>query len=81
MREILASRTISASRLVHRGADLDVFKFRENIARDYERFSRSFTKIRAPDIKGLVDREYAAERFWPAPLVQLNPNFVPGGHD
>jgi ATP-dependent helicase YprA (DUF1998 family) len=58
---------------------LDVFKFRENIARDYERFSRSFTKIRAPDIKDFVDREYAAQKFWPAPLVQLNPNFVPGG--
>jgi DEAD/DEAH box helicase len=58
---------------------LDVFKFRENIARDYERFSRSFTKIGAPDIKDFVDREYAAQKFWPAPLVQLNPNFVPGG--
>ena len=58
--------------------DLDVFKFRENIAKDYERFSRSFTKIRAPGIKDFVDREYAAQKFWPAPLVQLNPNFVPG---
>jgi hypothetical protein len=58
---------------------LDVFKFRENVVRDYERFSRSFTKIRASDIKGFVDREYAAQKFWPAPLVQLNPNFVPGG--
>jgi ATP-dependent helicase YprA (DUF1998 family) len=58
---------------------LDVFKFRENIASDYERFSRSFTKTRAPDIKEFVDREYAAQKFWPAPLVQLNPNFVPGG--
>jgi hypothetical protein len=58
---------------------LDVFKFRENIITDYARFSRSFTEIRASDIKEFVDREYAAQKFWPAPLVQLNPNFVPGG--
>jgi hypothetical protein len=58
---------------------LDVFKFRENIITDYARFSRSFTGIRASDIKEFVDREYAAQKFWPAPLVQLNPNFVPGG--
>jgi ATP-dependent helicase YprA (DUF1998 family) len=67
------------STLVSGGCDLDVFKFRENIVRDYERFSRSFTKIRATDIKEFVDRGYAGQKFWPAPLVQLNPNFVPGG--
>jgi ATP-dependent helicase YprA (DUF1998 family) len=58
---------------------LDVFEFRKNIASDYERFSRSFTRLRTPDVKDFVDSEYAAQKFWPAPLVHLNPNFVPGG--
>jgi ATP-dependent helicase YprA (DUF1998 family) len=58
---------------------VDVFKFREDIIGDYERFSRSFTQIKAADIKAFIDNEYAAQKFWPAPLIQLNPNFVPGG--
>jgi hypothetical protein len=45
---------------------------------DYERFSQSFSKIKADDIAQFVDAAYRAEQFWPAPLVQLNPNFVPG---
>jgi hypothetical protein len=57
---------------------VDVFEFRQRVITDYERFSRSFSKIRADDIAQFVDAEYRAERFWPAPLVQLNPNFVPG---
>ena len=57
---------------------MDVFEFRQRVITDYERFSRSFSKIRADDIAQFVDAEYRAEKFWPAPLVQLNPNFVPG---
>jgi hypothetical protein len=57
---------------------VDVFEFRQRVITDYERFSRSFSKIRADDIAQFVDAEYRAEKFWPAPLVQLNPNFVPG---
>jgi superfamily II DNA/RNA helicase len=57
---------------------VDVFEFRQRVIADYERFSRSFSKIRADDIAQFVDAEYRAEKFWPAPLVQLNPNFVPG---
>jgi superfamily II DNA/RNA helicase len=58
---------------------VDVFEFRRCIIEDYERFSRSFTHIQAEDISQFLDAEYRAEKFWPAPLVQLNPNFVPGG--
>jgi hypothetical protein len=57
---------------------VDVFEFRQRVIADYERFSRSFSKIRADDIAQFVDAAYRAEQFWPAPLVQLNPNFVPG---
>ena len=59
---------------------MDVFAFREELVSEYERFSRSFTTIRAEDIRQSVDEAYAAGRFWPAPLIQLNPNFVPGGY-
>ncbi len=58
---------------------MDVFKFRDELVSDYERLSRSFTRIRATDILQAVDRVYAGGRFWPAPLIQLNPNFVTGG--
>ena len=58
---------------------MDVFTFRDRLVTEYQRFTRSFVTIRAPDIKTHVDREYDAERFRPAPMVQLNPAFVPGG--
>jgi superfamily II DNA/RNA helicase len=57
---------------------MDVFEFRDRLVSEYERFTRSFVRIRAPDIKSFVDAEYAAGRFWPAPMVQLNPAFVAG---
>ncbi len=57
---------------------MDVFTFRDRLVEEYARFSRSFTKIRAEDISEAVDHAYAGGRFWPAPLVQLNPNFASG---
>ena len=58
---------------------MDVFAFRNQIVEDYERFSRSFVKIRAEDIRRTVDDAYRGGRFCPDPLIQLNPNFVKGG--
>lgn len=58
---------------------MDVFTFRDRLVAEYQRFTRSFVTIRAPDIKTHVDSEYDAGRFWPAPMVQLNPAFVAGG--
>lgn len=59
---------------------MDVFAFREELIAEYGRFSRSFTKIRAQDISDRVNDIYAKEHYWPAPLVQLNPNFASGGY-
>jgi len=59
---------------------MDVFAFREKLIAEYAKFSRSFTKILAKDIRDEVDRIYAEEYFWPAPMVQLNPNFEFGGY-
>ena len=58
---------------------MDVFAFRDELVAEYSRFSRSFTRIRAADISRSVDAAYAAGRSWPAPLIQLNPSFEPGG--
>lgn len=58
---------------------MDVFAFRNAVIDDYQRFSRSFAKIRAEDIRRTVDEAYADGRFFPEPLIQLNPNFVKGG--
>jgi superfamily II DNA/RNA helicase len=45
------------------------------LVQDYERFARSFTQIRAADIRAQVEDIYASRRFWPEPLVSINPNF------
>lgn len=58
---------------------MDVFKFRDRLIEDYERFSRSFTHIRADDVRNAVEEAYRSGRFWPAPLIQINPHFVSGG--
>lgn len=57
---------------------MDVFEFRKNLVRDYSEFTRSFTRISAPDIKAFVNEAYNSQQYWPAPLVQVNPNFRHG---
>ncbi len=59
---------------------MDVFAFRKALISEYAQFSRSFTKINANDILDKVNEIYRKEYFWPAPLVQLNPNFESGGY-
>ncbi len=59
---------------------MDVFAFRQELIVEYEKFARSFVDIRANDISHKVDTAYASGRYWPAPLVQLNPNFESGGY-
>ncbi|MFX1715551.1 DEAD/DEAH box helicase [Paraburkholderia sp. A1RO-5L] len=58
---------------------MDVFQFREHIVAEYEQFTRSFTRIRADDIRNYVNEQYASQRYWPEPLIQINPNFKSGG--
>jgi Lhr-like helicase/very-short-patch-repair endonuclease len=58
---------------------MDVFQFREHIVTEYEQFTRSFTRIRAEDIRDFVDAQYASQKYWPEPLIQINPNFKSGG--
>jgi Lhr-like helicase len=55
-----------------------VFRFRDELIREYSQFSRSFTRILADDIKADVERAYKEGRYWPEPLIQINPNYKKG---
>ena len=58
---------------------MNVFEFRQHLVTEYSAFTRSFTRIKADDIRAFVDAEYASQKYWPEPLVQINPNFKTGG--
>ena len=53
----------------------NVFSFRDQLIEEYSTFSQSFTRIAADDIRQEVERQYAAGRYWPEPLIQINPNY------
>jgi len=57
---------------------MNVFDLDRAVVSDYERFARSFTQIRALDIRSQVEKIYATNRFWPEPLISINPNFERG---
>ena len=63
----------------HRGVVLNVFEFRQTLVNEYAEFTRNFTRIKADDIRTFVDAQYASQKYWPEPLIQVNPNFQPGG--
>jgi Lhr-like helicase len=53
----------------------NVFSFRDKLINEYSSFSRSFTRIASKDIRDEIERQYADGRYWPEPLVQINPNY------
>lgn len=53
----------------------NVFNFRDKLINEYSSFSRSFSRIQATDIREEVERQYASGRYWPEPLIQINPNY------
>ena len=53
----------------------DVFDFRNCLIDEYSAFSRSFSKIAAPDLLQKVEDEYERGRYGPEPLIQINPNY------
>lgn len=53
----------------------NVFSFRDRLIDEYSSFSRSFSRIQATDIREEVERQYANGRYWPEPLIQINPNY------
>lgn len=59
---------------------MNVFDLDKSLLKDYERFARSFTRIRADDIKTQVDQLYSSNRFWPDPLITINPHYESGSN-
>ena len=57
---------------------MDVFSLRESVIREYQKFATSFTTIHAPDIREQVETIYKKGRFWPDPLIQINPSYKRG---
>lgn len=56
-------------------AALDVFSLRDSVVEEYKQFATSFTTICAPDIREQVKAIYADQRYWPEPLIQINPRY------
>jgi superfamily II DNA/RNA helicase len=57
---------------------VDVFDIDASLIARYQSFARSFTTIRAPDIKDQIDQIYDSGVFWPEPLIGLNPRYLDG---
>jgi superfamily II DNA/RNA helicase len=59
----------------HSVRNMDAFALRDRIVDEYKSFATSFTTIFAEDIRQQVDAIYAQGRFWPEPLLQINPSY------
>lgn len=57
---------------------MNVFELDADLIARYEKFVRSFTSIRANDLREQVDAIYQSGKFWPEPLIGLNPEFKKG---
>jgi Lhr-like helicase len=57
---------------------MDIFSLRDSVVSEYKSFATSFTTIHAEDIRAQVEAIYAQGRFWPDPLIQLNPSYKRG---
>ncbi|WP_316206513.1 MULTISPECIES: DEAD/DEAH box helicase [unclassified Bradyrhizobium] len=58
---------------------MNVFELDDALVKDYSTFARSFTNIKSEDIENSVKLIYQSGRFWPEPLLQLNPHYKSGG--
>jgi superfamily II DNA/RNA helicase/very-short-patch-repair endonuclease len=58
---------------------MDVFELRDRVIDEYAGFARSFTYIKAEDIRAKAEEVYNLGSYWPEALIQINPNFVSGG--
>ena len=70
-----AARPSSDSAVAGNAPVLDVFALRDSVVDEYKRFATSFTTIHAQDIREQVEAIYAEQRYWPEPLIQINPSY------
>lgn len=58
---------------------MNVFELRDRLVGDYSEYTHSFIKIADARVSEKVSTALDAGAFWPEPLLQLNPTFLPGG--
>jgi hypothetical protein len=58
---------------------MDVFALDRSVVGDYSAFARSFTNVKSEGLRRSIDDTYKTGRFWPEPLLQLNPHYKAGG--
>ena len=58
---------------------MDVFALDRSVVGDYSAFARSFTSVKSEDLRRSIGDIYKTGRFWPEPLLQLNPHYKSGG--
>jgi hypothetical protein len=58
---------------------MDVFALDRSVVGDYSAFARSFTSVKSEDLRRSIEDTYKTGRFWPEPLLQLNPHYKAGG--
>lgn len=57
---------------------MNIFGLDKALVDRYASFARSFSSIRAPEIDQQVRSVYEQGRFWPDPLITINPRFEAG---
>jgi Lhr-like helicase len=57
---------------------LNVFDLDRALVDQYATFARSFSAIKAPEISKKISDLYQAGKFWPDPLITINPHFEKG---
>jgi superfamily II DNA/RNA helicase len=58
---------------------MNIFEHRDKLVSDYAAYTRSFIKIRDLRVRSFVETSLGGGVFWPEPLIQLNPTFLPAG--
>ena len=57
---------------------MKAFDLDRSLVESYQSFSRSFSNVRASDLKTAIDAQYARGIFWPDALLSLNPHYEAG---
>ncbi len=57
---------------------MNIFDLDKALVERYASFARSFSSILAPEIEQQVREIYEQGKFWPPPLITINPRFFPG---
>ncbi len=58
---------------------MDAFHIRDQLVDGFRTYIKSFVDVRDERMRAVRDEALTSGLFWPEPLLQLNPNFAPGG--